>query len=350
MTKLLRGLNPHKATGPDGLSTRFLRRCQPLSHHHSHSYTRPRLTKDSSQMTGGRRTWHPSSKREAVASRPTTGQFPSLQSSCSKMVEHIIHRYFESNNILTDFQHGFRTNSSCEAQLINTIQYLAAGLDKSTQIDVILLDFSKAFDKVAHQRLLRMLHHYGVRASTLRWIQGFLGDRTQRVVVDGESSATAPVISGVPQGTVLRPLLFLVYINDLPCRVKATARLFADDCLLYRTVNSSDDAASLQQDLDNLQEWEHAWQMHLNPEKCEVIHITRRRNRIQMPYFIHGQQLGITNSAKYLGITICDNLSWNPHISTITRKASNTTAFLRRNLSSCPRRIKTTSYSTFVRP
>ena len=85
-----------------------------------------------------------------------------------------------------------------EAQLINTIQDLAAGLDKSTQIDAILLDFSKAFDKVAHQRLLRKLHHYGVRASTLRWIQSFLGDRTKRVVVDGESSATAPVTSGVP--------------------------------------------------------------------------------------------------------------------------------------------------------
>ena len=264
-------------------------------------------------------------------SKPSNYRPASLTSICSKMVEHIIHShlmpYFESNNILTDFQHGFRKSRSCEFQIINTIQDLAAGLDKSTQIDAILLDFSKAFDKVAHQRLFRKLHHYGVRASTLRWIQSFLGDRTQRVVVDGESSATAPVTSGVPQGTVLRPLLFLVYINDLPSRVKATARLFAHDCLLYRTVNSSDDAASLQQDLDNLQEWEHAWQMHFNPDKCEVIHITRRRNRIQMPYFIHGKQLGITNNAKFLGITICDNLSWNRHISTITRKASNTTAY-----------------------
>ena len=215
-------------------------------------------------------------------------------------------------------------------------------MDKSTQIDAILLDFSKAFEKVPHQRLLRKLHHYGVRASTLRWIQSFLGDRTQRVVVDGESSTTATETSGVPQGTVLGPLLFLVYIIDLPSRVKATVRLSADDCLLYRTVNSSDDAASLQQDLHNLQEWEHAWQIHFNPDKCEVIHITRRRARIELPYFIHGKALSTIKSAKYLGVTICDNLSWNTHISTICRKAS--------NLSSCPRKIKATSYTTFVRP
>ena len=115
-------------------------------------------------------------------------------------------------------------------------------------------------------------------------------------------------------------------------------------------MNSSDDAASLQQDLDNLQEWEHAWKMHFNPDKCEVIHITKRRNKIEVPYYIHGKALSTTKSAKYIGVTICDNLSWNTHINTIFRKASITTAFLRRNLSSCPKKIKATTYTTFVRP
>jgi hypothetical protein len=100
------------------------------------------------------------------------------------------------------------------------------------------------------------LEHYGVRGQTLDWIKSFLKGRTQQVVVDGESSSAAPVTSGVPQGTVLGPLLFLVYINDLPSNVKSTTRLFADDCLLYRTVKSEEDTNTIQSDLVNLQKWE----------------------------------------------------------------------------------------------
>jgi hypothetical protein len=138
-----------------------------------------------------------------------------------------------------------------------------------------------------------------------------------------------------------------VYINDLRSRVKGTARLFADDCLLYSTAKSTADTASLQKDFDNLQEWEHSWQMHFNPDKCEVIHITRKK--IKVSYYIHGKALNSIKNAKYLGVTICNNLSWNSHISTIC-KTNNTTAFLRRNLSSCPRNTKITSYTTFVQP
>ena len=134
-----------------------------------------------------------------------------------------------------------------ESQLITTINDLAKGLNDKQQIDAVLLDFSKAFDKVSHRRLAIKLNHYGVRGNTLAWIQDFLSCRTKQVVVDGEKSAPAPVTSGVPQGTVLGPLLFLVYINDLPSRVSSTARLFADDCLLYRAIKSTDDHQTLQE-------------------------------------------------------------------------------------------------------
>ena len=186
------------------------------------------------------------------------------------------------------------------------------GIENNTQIDAVLLDFSKAFDKVPHKRLLTKLHYYGVRGNLLEWIRSFLSGRTQRVLVEGHSSSNAPVTSGVPQGTVLGPLLFLAYINDLLGKVKLTARLFADDCLLYRTIKTEDDAKQLQNDLNNLQHWESDWLMHFNPDKCEVIRITTKRNQRITPYYIHGKELAITSKAKYLGVNISNNLSWRP--------------------------------------
>ena len=122
------------------------------------------------------------------------------------------------------------------------------------------------------------------------------------------------------------------------------ARLFADDCLLYRRIKTDEDAESLQDDLNKLQDWEADWQMHFNPDKCELIRITNKRKTINATYLIHNVQLKQTKRAKYLGLTFSDTLSWNSHIDTITKKANNTTAFLRRNLSTCPRKVKDTCY------
>ena len=158
------------------------------------------------------------------------------------------------------------------------------------------------------------------------------------------------VTSGVPQGTVLGPLLFLIYINDLPSKVSSTARLFADDCLLYRVISSQEDAASLQEDLDRLQEWESDWQMAFNPDKCEHIRITNKKKIVQSSYQIQGQVLKEITKAKYLGVTIDKTLSWNSHIDTVTKRANQTISFLQRNLSSCPKDIKEASYKTLVRP
>ena len=194
------------------------------------------------------------------------------------------------------------------------------------------------------------LDHYGVRGTTHAWIKDFLGDRTQQVVLDGEHSSTAPVTSGVPQGTVLGPLLFMAYINDLPDQVTSTARLFADDCLLYRTIKNDDDTVALQKDLDSLQTWENNWLMQFNPDKCEVIHITNKRKFTCTDYSIHNKTLHTTDNAKYLGVTINKKLSWNTHIDNICKKANSTRAFLQRNLSKCPTNIKAKCYTTFIRP
>ena len=143
-------------------------------------------------------------------------------------------------------------------------------------------------------------------------------------------------------------MLFLFYINDLLSNVNATGRLFADDCLVYRTIKTTDGAVSLQNNHDTLQQWEKDWLMSFNPDKCEVIRITNKKKIRDAKYTIHGQVLHETNRAKYLGVTINNTLSWNSHIDIMTKKANNTTAFLRRNLSSCPADVK--CYKTLVRP
>ena len=351
--KLLKNLNPNKASGPDQISSRFLKAMS--------SPIAPVLTSlfqasiNQGQIPDDWKTayvtplFKKGDRAKASNYRPV-----SLTSVCCKIIEHVIHshviNHLERNNILEDKQHGFRKRRSCESQLITTINDLAKGLNDKQQIDAVLLDFSKAFDKVSHRRLAIKLNHYGVRGNTLAWIQDFLSCRTQQVVVDGEKSAPAPVTSGVPQGTVLGPLLFLVYINDLPSRVNSTARLFADDCLLYRVIKSTDDHQILQQDLDHLQQWENEWQMSFNPEKCEVIRITNKRRIIDGSYTIHGHTLQFTDQAKYLGVTIDTKLSWGHHTNAMTKKANNTVAFLRRNLSSCHRQIRATCYKSLVRP
>ena len=260
--------------------------------------------------------------------------------------------HMDRHTILTDAQHGFRKRRSCETQPLLTIQDLASAIDTMDQTDVILLDFAKAFDKVPHLRLLSKINFYGVRNSLNRWVSSFLEGRSQQVQLDGNTSTQAPVESGVPQGSVLGPLLFLLYINDLPNYVsrESTARLFADDCVLYRRIKSDEDAHALQKDLDGLQRWEKDWLMEFHPQKCQVMHITNKRKPIKVPYNIHGHTLEEVDSAKYLGLNIHKTLNWNLHIDTVTKKSNNARSFLQRNISQCPRKTKELCYNTLVRP
>ena len=194
------------------------------------------------------------------------------------------------------------------------------------------------------------LHHYGVRGHLHDWIASFLLGRSQQVVLDGQASSASTVSSGVPQGTVLGPLLFLLFINDLPSSVTSTTRLFADDCLLYRRIKSPEDQVTLQKDLNSLQQWEDQWLMAFNPDKCEVLRVTNKRSPLAADYTIHGQVLNITDSAKYLGLNIHKSLTWDDHVGKITKKANSTLAFLSRNISRCPTNIKAQCYTTLVRP
>ena len=262
--------------------------------------------------------------------------------------------HFEKFSMLNSFQHGFRQRHSCETQLITTIRDFANGLNSRGQIDAILLDFAKAFDKVDHDRLMTKLSSMGIGDSLHQWIRSFLSDRKQSVLVDGEASAPAAVLSGVPQGTVLGPLLFLVYINDISDGLSpgTIIRLFADDSLIYRIIESIKDAEILQKDLTALETWAKLNKMEFHPGKCQVLRITNKliENTILKNYTIYNVTLAIVESAKYLGVIIDNKLDWSAQISAACRKSSSTLAFLRRNFYFCPRHVKERCVSTLVRP
>ena len=278
----------------------------------------------------------------------------SLTSVCCKLLEHIlvsnIMGHWEENGVLVPNQHGFRSKHSCESQLIELTDELTSNLDKGIQTDVVVLDFAKAFDKVNHSLLTHKLHHYGIRGATNNWIADFLNDRYQAVLVDGFKSNQIPVRSGVPQGSVLGPCLFLAYINDLPGRVTSNVRLFADDTALDRPIRSLADTEKLQNDLDSLAEWESQWDMQFHPNKCNVIHVSRARKKIISDYFLHGQKLEAVTETKYLGVTISDDGEWDTHITNTINSGNRLLGFLRRNLKVNSKAVKELAYKMLVRP
>ena len=271
---------PAKAAGPDGLPSRVLKLLA--------NQIAPILTaifNGSLQEGVLPRDWKVANVtpiyKKGEKANPMNYRPVSLTSICCKVLEHVIHsqvmKHLDSHHILSDTQHGFRKRRSCDTQLVITTDDLARGLDNRKQTDIIILDFSKAFDTVPHTRLINKLTHYGINRHLIKWITSFLTNRQQKVVLEGQSSSYLSVDSGVPQGTVLGPLLFLLYINDLPENLTSTPRLFADDCLLYRTISSDKDAADLQMDLDELTKWQEMWQMRFNASKCYVMHMSTAR-------------------------------------------------------------------------
>ena len=260
-------------------------------------------------------------------------------------------KHLETNNILYELQHGFRANRSCESQVLSLVHQLTQNNDNNIQTDLIIMDFAKAFDKVPHKRLLYKLRFYGISEQSVKWIDSFLSNRTQTVLLENKSSNTIPVTSGVPQGTVLGPILFLIYINDLPDYLKhSQIRLFADDSIIYRTIKSQSDCLKLQEDIEAAIKWEQDWLMSFHPDKCNILRVTTKKQPIHFYYNMHGHILESVKTAKYLGITLSSDLKWNSHIQQTTAKANRSLSFIRRNLRINSKTIKERAYQTLVRP
>ena len=348
--KLLRNLKTRKAPGPDGISPRVLRE---LADELAPCLT---LLFQSSLNTGivqqDWRTAHVTPIfKKGERYRPENYRPISLTSIPGKILEHIIVHHImsfaESNNIFCREQHGFRKKRSCVSQLVGLLDDITHDKEKGQQVDMIVMDFAKAFDKVSHSLLTHKLQHYGITGSINSWIHSFLSNRKQAVVVDGATSDFVPVESGVPQGSVLGPCLFLLFINDLPKGLTSTVRLFADDTACHRTITDETDQQALQNDLDLLARWEEKWKMAFHPDKCEVLQFG---NRWKTTYKLRDHPLKSPSETKYLGVTISTDLSWKKHTNIVATKANKTLGFLRRNLKISAISTKDQAFKTLVRP
>ena len=351
--KLLFNLKPWKAPGPDNITPRVLQELADdiapiLTIIYQSSIDTGTLPSDWKEANVTP-VFKKGERYEASNYRPV-----SLTSICCKVLEHIftstIMDHLERNNILCRQQHGFRSLHSCETQLLEFSDELVSNLAAGKQTDVLVLDFEKAFDRVNHSLLVHKLHYYGIHGNIYAWIANFLDGRSQAVVVNGVRSHPVSVKSGVPQGSVLGPCLFLIYINDLPDPLTSKSRLFADDTAVYGEVSSAAEETRLQSNLDLLTDWGERWDMAFHPGKCKNLSISRKRKLHQSQYQLHGHELETVTKAKYLGVTLTNNMSWSEHINAITAKANKTLGFLKRNVKISSQNIKEIAYKTYVRP
>lgn len=256
----------------------------------------------------------------------------------------------------TSCHRGFVPRKSCVTQLLTALHDLGKTLDAGHESDVLFLDFSKAFDSVPHNLLLHKLSLYGIGGPLHRWFSDYLHSRSQRVLIDGSFSTWAEVTSGVPQGGLLGPFLFLLFINDLPRTVsdQSSIALFADDAKCFRTVICPLDCNEFQHDINKLYDWSLTWGLSYNVDKCVVMRITRKRKSsvsslAVSPYEAGGHTLKVVASQKDLGVIITNKLTWSSHIECVVAKANRMLGFLRRNCANIGTDSKRTLYLSFVR-
>ena len=276
----------------------------------------------------------------------------SLTSVCCKILERIIRHdimdHLERNSLISKNQHGFRSGRSCCTQLLELMEIWTDLLDKGSAWDCIYLDFAKAFDKVPHHRLSKKLKGMGIKGNLHKWLESFLDNRYQSVVIKDTKSAAREVTSGIPQGSVLGPIMFIVYINDLPNAVNSYVKIFADDTKLFRVISNNEDRQSLQSDLEALHNWSQKWQLKFNESKCKIMHYGSHNPNYS--YSINNIALEPSATEKDLGVTFDDGLKFSKHVSSITAKANSRLAIIKRSMNELTIDIFLPLYKALVRP
>ena len=348
----LKSLKVDSATGPDGIPSRLLKNVAqviavPLKRIFRFSFLTGTLPDSwlSANVT-------PVFKKGSPT-LPDNYRPISLTSVVSKVMERVIRSkltcYLFDNNLISQHQHGFLAKRSTLTQLLECTNEWSLAVACRKSVDVVYLDLAKAFDSVSHTKLLHKLRKFGLAGCLMSWLSAFLSDRKQRVCVEGQFSNWTPVLSGVPQGTILGPLLFVLYINDITQTVTtSTLKLYADDSKLFRTISCKSDCAELQHDLNNVHMWATSWQLTLSMPKCCVLHIGT--SNIQHTYCILNHDLENVLSQVDLGVTITSNLKPTAHCAVIVSRAYQRSGLIYRAFESRARTFLVKMFCTYVRP
>ena len=263
--------------------------------------------------------------------------------------------HLTNNNLISPQQHGFVNNKSCDTNLLETLDIITETLNRGFSVDLAFLDFAKAFDKVSHSGLLVKLEAFGFDQLIIKWVEAFLNDRRQRVVLGDVMSSWEAVMSGIGQGTSIGPLLFIIFINDMTTKFKHPCKLFADDSKLISVIRNISDCHQLQTDLDEAVQWSRVWKMEFNNDKCKVMHLGRK-NRILTTYSLLETQndqrtdLQTTSLERDLGIHISSDLKWHHHSKIAANKALAVLGILQRSFSYWTTDTIKPLFNTFVRP
>lgn len=326
---LLGSLDTTKATGPDGVSATMLK--------HTALFIAPSVTKlfnlsiSSGQVpTDWKRSTVVPIPKSSDRSSPTNYRPISLLSILSKTLERHIHSliatHLADNQLLSDRQWGFLPGKGTVTALLATTHNWFQSLENNKDVCAVFFDYRKAFDSVAHRPLLEKMSQLSINETIIQWVSSYLTSRRQSVVLNGATSDSANVLSGVPQGSVLGPLLFIIYVNDLAAMQLSQDSqiiLYADDLLLFRPISTSADYVALQKDISELEPWTVNNSLQFNTAKCNYMVITRRRcpTLPLNPLILNGVTLKQVDMFKYLGLLITSDLSWSRHIDSICSRA-----------------------------
>lgn len=347
----IRKIRPNKSEGPDGIYARLLRECETEVAHPLALIFSKSLAETSIPLDWKRANVVPVYKKgdkgDVENYRPV-----SLTSLVCKVLEAFIKdkivEYLDENEIIKETQHGFRKGRSCLTNLLEFLDVATESFDRGKQLDVSYLDFSKAFDKVPHKRLGLQLKNHGIRGNILKWVETWLSGRQQRVILNGTKSGWKEVNSGVPQGSVLGPLLFIIFVNTIDDHVDSKVLKFADDIKIARVIERDHDLEIFQSDLNRLVKWAEDWQMKFNLKKCKIMHIGRAGSRNS--YEMDGQKLQRIEKERDLGITINSSLTAADQVTEARRKALKMLGAIYRNVSYKSAEVIKKLYCAYVRP
>ena len=352
---ILKILDTSKATGPDMINPRLLKEASFIL-----KYPLCRLFNMSLATCNFPSEWKlanvtPVFKKDCPSSLKNYRPI-SLISVVGKVMERCVYKhiynYLLTNRIVTSNQSGFTPGDSAINQLLYITNEFGKALDEGKEIRVIFCDISKAFDRVWHKGLLRKLKSVGIRGHLLGWIESYLSNRRQRVVINGCTSEWQNIYAGVPQGSILGPLLFIIYINDIVSDISSCIKLFADDTSLYLIVDDPlHTAEMLNQDLAKIHDWSMKWLVKFNPQKTESMTISRKLDRpFHPPLVMDNNIISTVSEHKHLGLTISDDGGWGKHVDMIYKKAYTRVNILRKFKFILDRKTLEKIYMSFIRP